>query len=53
MFPDTTKMKKILKWKPTVSLLKGLKITIRSYKMKSNNKDLVSIIMNCHNGENI
>lgn len=32
MFPDTTKMKKILKWKPTVSLLKGLKITIRSYK---------------------
>jgi nucleoside-diphosphate-sugar epimerase len=32
MYPDTSKMQKILKWKPKISLSRGLKLSVDSYK---------------------
>ena len=46
---DVSKLKKLIKWKPKFSSEKGIGNTIKFY--EKNSKDLVSIIMNCHNGE--
>ena len=32
MYPDTSNMRAKLKWRPKVSLSKGLRLTIKSYK---------------------
>ena len=51
MYPNIFTAKKLLKWSPKYSILSGLKKTIKSYSEKLNSKPLVSIIMNCYNGE--
>ena len=38
MYPSITKAKKILNWKPKVSLEKGLKLTIKNFKNESKYK---------------
>ena len=51
MYPDTKSMRTKLRWSPKIPLSKGLKSQLIVSKMRENFKDLVSIIMNCHNGE--
>ena len=48
-YPSIQKVKKEFRWSSKISINKGLKKTIKFY--EKNKKPLVSIIMNCFNGE--
>ena len=47
-FPNVLKAKRTINWSPKITLLNGLKRTI---KLSMKKQPLVSIIMNCLNGE--
>ena len=49
LYPDIKKVKKEFKWSPKVNISEGLKKLLNFMKIK--NKPLVSVIMNCRNGE--
>ena len=49
IFPNITKAKKIINWRPKVSFTKDFLKLFNI--MKSYNNPLVSIIMNCYNGD--
>ena len=51
LYPDI-KSKKVFKWQPRISICNGLNRTIKFYeKLIKKNFPLISIVMNCHNGE--
>ena len=51
LYPNTRKVKKFFNWTPKIPINIGLKKTIRHYNEMRKSDDLVSVIINCHNGE--